>query len=62
LAACLLFAVHTGHVDSQAVDHVARAVGLQVAGTPAARWRKLAALLLGSIHPAGEAGRMAAQA
>ena len=61
LAARLLFAVRTNGIDDEAVDHVARLVGLRVAGTPAARWRKLATLLIGSIHPAGEAGRMAAQ-
>jgi hypothetical protein len=41
---------------------VARVVGLQVAGEPVARWRKLAAFLLSSIHPTGEAGRVAARA
>jgi hypothetical protein len=61
LAARLLFAVRADGIDDQAVDHVARVVNLQVDGTPVARWRKLATLLIGSIHPAGEAGRVAAQ-
>jgi hypothetical protein len=62
LVARLLFAVHADGIDGQAVDHVARVMGLQVAGTSAARWCKLARLLIGSIHPTGEAGRVAGQA
>lgn len=62
LAARLLFAVHADGIDGEAVDHVARVLGWQVAGTPPARWRKLAAFLLFSIHPTGEAGRVAARA
>jgi hypothetical protein len=61
LAARLLFAVSADGVDGEAVDHVAHVVGLRFAGPPAVRWRKLAALLLASIHPMGEAGRVAAQ-
>jgi len=61
LAARLLFAVHADGIEGQAVDHVARVTGLRVTGAPADRWRKLAALLLSSIHPAGEGGRMAAR-
>ena len=62
LVARLLFAVRPEGIDSEAVDHVAGVVGLQVAGKPVARWRKLAAFLLSSIHPTGEAGRVAARA
>lgn len=62
LAARLLFAVHVDGINEEAVDHVAQVVGLRFTGTTVARWRKLAALMLSSIHPTGEAGRVAAQA
>jgi hypothetical protein len=59
LATRLLFAVSKDGVDSEAVDHVAGVLGLRISGTPIDRWRKLAARLLFSIHPTGEAGRVA---
>jgi hypothetical protein len=62
LAARLLFAVNADGVNSEAVDHVARVVGMQYTGTPVTRWRKLAGFLLASIHPTGEAGHEAARA
>ncbi|MGE5603989.1 MAG: hypothetical protein ACM30E_13140 [Nitrososphaerales archaeon] len=62
LAARLLFAVTSDGIDSEAVYHIASVVGLQPGGTAVAQWRRLAAFLLISIHPTGEAGRVAAQA
>lgn len=62
LAASLLFAVRADRIDSDALDHVAGVMRLKCSGTPAARWRKLAAFLLFAIHPTGEAGRVAAEA